>query len=122
MAGMCGASPTVEFASGVHVGQTCARLVLAVSLFEEARPAGPHELASVSLYGRGSGSDGRKSGFLAGTRAIVESGHRAFGHSPLNAALDRLMMQSEPAAHCKKRRILSIRQQYPRPLDPACRF
>jgi hypothetical protein len=31
-------------------------------------------------------------------------------------------MQSEPAPHCKKRRILSIRQQYPRPLDPACRF
>jgi hypothetical protein len=47
-------------------------------------------------------------GFLTGTRAIVESGHRAFGHSPLNAALDRLMMQSEPAPHCKKRRILCI--------------
>src|SRR5215470_10224172 len=47
-------------------------------------------------------------GFLAGTRAIVESGHRAFGHSPLNTALDRLMMQSEPAPHCKKRRILSM--------------
>jgi hypothetical protein len=32
------------------------------------------------------------------------------------------MMQSEPAPHCKKRWILSVRQQYPRPLDPACRF
>jgi hypothetical protein len=61
-------------------------------------------------------------GFLAGTRAIVENGHRAFSHSPLNAALDRLMMQSEPAPHCKNRRILSIGQQYPRPLDPARRL
>src|SRR6516225_7485087 len=38
------------------------------------------------------------------------------------AALAALRPIASPAPHCKKRRILSIRQQYPRPLDPACRF
>jgi hypothetical protein len=36
----------------------------------------------------------RDRGLLAGTGAIVQCSHRAFGHGPLNAALDRLMMQA----------------------------
>ena len=40
-------------------------------------------------------------GFLAGTRVIVAYGHRAFGYGSLNAALDRLMMQSGPAPTAK---------------------
>jgi hypothetical protein len=64
----------------------------------------------------------RNRGFSAGTRTIVQRGDRAFGHGPFDATLDRLMMQSEPASHRKKRWLLSISQQYPRPLHPACRF
>jgi hypothetical protein len=60
--------------------------------------------------------------FPAGARAIVERGHRAFRHGALDAALDRLMMQSERPTYRKKRRVFPIGQQYPRPLDPACRF
>ena len=53
--------------------------------------------------------------------SIVHS-HQAFGHRAFNAALDRLMMQAEPAPVDKKRWILSICQQDPRPLDAARRF
>ena len=60
--------------------------------------------------------------FPTGTRAIVERSHRAFDHGALDAALDRLMMQPECPADRKKRRVFPIGQQYPRPLDPACRF
>src|SRR5271168_1423846 len=60
--------------------------------------------------------------FPAGARAIVERSHRAFGHGAFDAALDRLMMQSERPAYRKKRRALPIGQQYPCPLDPACRL
>jgi hypothetical protein len=45
-----------------------------------------------------------------------------FGHGALDAALDRLMMQSERPANPKKRQVFPISQQYPRPLDPARRF
>jgi hypothetical protein len=41
---------------------------------------------------------------------IVQRGDRAFGRSPLDATLDRLMMQSEPASHRKsewERQLLS---------------
>ena len=58
---------------------------------------------------------------LTAAMAILDQGVNLTGQQ-IDAALDRLMMQSEPAPHCKKRRILSIRQQYPRPLDPACPF
>ena len=54
--------------------------------------------------------------------AIVRCSHPAFGHGAFNAALDRLMMQAERAPGRKKRWILSIRQQDPRPFDPARRF
>ncbi len=60
--------------------------------------------------------------FPAGARAIVERSHRAFGHGPLDAALDGLMMQPERPTYRKKRRVFPIGQQYPRPLDPARRF
>jgi hypothetical protein len=60
--------------------------------------------------------------FPAGARAIIERGHRAFRHGTLDAALDCLMMQSERPTYRKKRRVFPIGQQYPRPLDPACRF
>jgi hypothetical protein len=36
--------------------------------------------------------------------AIVERSHRAFGHGAFDAALNRLMMQSERPAYRKKRR------------------
>jgi hypothetical protein len=48
--------------------------------------------------------------------------HNVPSYGPLDATLDRLMMQSEPASHRKKRWVVSISQQYPRPLHPACRF
>ena len=53
---------------------------------------------------------------------IIKRRHRPFGHRALDAALDRLMMQSERLPHCKKRGVFPIRQQYPRPLDPTRRF
>ena len=59
---------------------------------------------------------------LARARAIIERRQRAFGHGPLDAALDGLMMQPERLAHRKKRRVFPIGQQNPRPLDPARRF
>jgi hypothetical protein len=40
----------------------------------------------------------------------------------LDAALDRLMIQPERPTHGEKRRVFPMGQQYPRPLDPACRF
>ena len=58
----------------------------------------------------------------AGARAIVQRGYRAFGHRPLDAALDRLMVQPERLAHRKKRRVFPITQQDARALDPARRF
>lgn len=64
----------------------------------------------------------RDRGFLAGTRAIVQCGDRAFGRGRRNAMLDPLVMQSKPTPDRKKPRILSIRQQDPRPLNPTCRF
>ncbi|MET4328703.1 hypothetical protein ABIB80_004538 [Bradyrhizobium sp. i1.15.2] len=53
--------------------------------------------------------------FLAGSRAIVEGGHRAIGQRSLDTALHRLMMDTKSLAHCAKRRILAIRQQHLRP-------
>jgi hypothetical protein len=60
--------------------------------------------------------------FSAGARAIVKRSHWAFGHRALDAALDGLMMQSERPTYREKRWVFPIGQQYPRPLDPACRF
>ena len=54
--------------------------------------------------------------------AVVQRRYRAFGHGALDAALDRLMMQSERPAHRKKRGLFPIGQQYPRPLNPAPRL
>jgi hypothetical protein len=56
---------------------------------------------------------------LTGARAIIQRSHRTFDHSPFHATLDRLVMQSKCPAHRKKRRVFPIRQQNPRPLDPA---
>jgi hypothetical protein len=58
----------------------------------------------------------------AKVRAIVQRDHRTFGHSPLNAALNRLMMQSKRLDRREKRPVLRIAQQYPRPLDPTGRL
>jgi hypothetical protein len=44
------------------------------------------------------------------------------GHCPFDAALDGLMVHTHSPTHCKKRRVLSVAQQHPRPLDPARRF
>ena len=63
--------------------------------------------------------DGR---FAAGPRAIIKRCQRAFRHRPLDATLDALVMQPERLPHGKKRGVFPIRQQYPRPLDPARRF
>ena len=60
--------------------------------------------------------------FPARARAIVERSQRAFGHGALDATLDGLMMQTQRLTNRKKRRVFPIGQQYPRPLDPACRF
>ena len=64
----------------------------------------------------------RDSGLAARPRAIIERCQRAVGHRSLNAALDGLVMQSERLAHCEKRGVFPIGQQYPRPLYPARRF
>ena len=56
---------------------------------------------------------------LAGSRQIVERRHRTMGHCPFDAALDGLMVHTHSPTHCKKRRVLSVAQQHPRPLDPA---
>ena len=58
----------------------------------------------------------------AGPRAIVQRGHRVFGHRPLDAALDRLMVQPERLAHREKRRVFPITKQDARALDPARSF
>ena len=60
--------------------------------------------------------------FPTGTGAVVERSQRAIDHSTLDAALDSLMMQPQCPTDRKKRRVLSIGQQYSRPLDPARRF
>jgi hypothetical protein len=59
---------------------------------------------------------------LTRTWAIVERSHRAFDYGALDAALDCLMVKPQRPTNRKKRRILSIGEQYSRPLDPACRF
>jgi len=41
------------------------------------------------------------------------------GDCPFDAALDGLMVHTHSPTHCKKRRVLSVAQQHPRPLDPA---
>jgi len=63
--------------------------------------------------------DGR---LAASPRAIIERRHGAFGYCALDAALDRLMVQSKCLAHGKKGRVFPIGQQYPRPLHPARPF
>src|SRR5829696_1579715 len=59
---------------------------------------------------------------LARVTAVVQRRHGALNRRPLNAALDRLMMQSEHLAHGKKRRVLPVSQQDSRSLDPARRL
>jgi hypothetical protein len=41
---------------------------------------------------------------------------------PMVPTLDGLMMQAERPTYRKKRGVLTISQQYPRPFDPACRL
>ena len=64
----------------------------------------------------------REGGLAARARTIIERRQWAFGHRALDAALDGLVMQSEPLAHGKKGWVFPIGQQYPRPLDPTRRF
>ena len=65
---------------------------------------------------------GRDRRLLAGSWQILERGHRTIGQRPLNAALNSLMVHTHSPPHSKKRQVLSVAQQHPRPLDPARRF
>src|SRR6478672_11360089 len=65
---------------------------------------------------------GRDRRLLAGSWQILERGHRTVGQRPLNAALNSLMVHTHSPPHRKKRRVLSVAQQHPRPLDTARRF
>jgi hypothetical protein len=58
-------------------------------------------LAAGEINQPGLGLD-RDGGLAASPRAIIERRHWAFGHGALNAALNRLVMQSERLAHGKK--------------------
>jgi hypothetical protein len=61
---------------------------------------------------RGGGRRRRPSRRLATrARAVVECSHRPFDHSPFDAPLDGLMLQSERPTYRKKRRVLTISQQ-----------
>ena len=64
----------------------------------------------------------RDPGFPARTRTIVERRHRAFHHGPLDAALDRLVVQPQRLTDREKRRIFPIGEQYSRPFDPTRRL
>jgi hypothetical protein len=59
---------------------------------------------------------------LAGSRSVIKRPHRTIGHRPLDAALDRLMVDPKPASDRKERQLLTIHEQHPRPLDPARRL
>jgi hypothetical protein len=58
--------------------------------------------------------------FLARSRSVIERRQRAIGHRPLDAALDRLIMDAKSPSHCKERRILTVGEQHLRPHHPAC--
>jgi hypothetical protein len=60
----------------------------------------------------------RDEGLATSPRAIIERRQGAFDHGALDTALDGLMMQPERLAHCKKGRVLPIRQQNARPFNP----
>jgi hypothetical protein len=59
---------------------------------------------------------------LAGPRPVIKRCHRTIGQRPLDAALGRLMVHPNGTPDRKKRRIIPIGQQYPRPLYAARRF
>src|SRR4030095_13614059 len=59
---------------------------------------------------------------LARSRSLVEGRQRAIGQRPLDAALNRLMMQAESLPHRKERRILAVTEQYLRPLHSTGRL
>jgi len=59
---------------------------------------------------------------LAGTRAVVERGHHAEPHGPLQTAKHGLMRHSNGLAHRIGRRVGAIGQQDARPLDPTRRL
>jgi hypothetical protein len=61
-------------------------------------------------------------GSLPGRGRSSSAAIGAFDHRPFYATLDGLMMEAERSAYRKKRRVFPIRQQNPRPLDPARRF
>jgi hypothetical protein len=67
-------------------------------------------------------ASGRDHRLLARSRSLVEGRQRAIHQRPLDAALNRLMMQAKSLPHRKERRILSITEQYLRPLHAACRL
>ena len=58
----------------------------------------------------------------AGPRTIAERRHRTIGQRPLDTALDGLMVRAHRPPHRKKRRVVPVGQQHPRPLHPARRF
>ena len=59
---------------------------------------------------------------LARSGPVVERCQRAIGYRPLDAALDRLMMNAKSLSHPKERGIITITKQYLRPLYPARRL
>ena len=60
--------------------------------------------------------------FPARTRTIFERRHRTLHHGPLDAALDRLVVQPQRPADREKRRIFPIGEQYSRPFNPTRRL
>ena len=59
---------------------------------------------------------------LARSRSVIECRQRAIGQRPLDAALDRLMMDPKSLPNRKERRILAVGEQHLRPLHPARRL
>ena len=61
-------------------------------------------------------------GSLPGRGRSSSAASGAIGQRPLDAALDRLMMNPKSLPHRKERRVLAIGQQHLRPRNPARRL
>jgi hypothetical protein len=61
-------------------------------------------------------------GLLARAWPIIKRFQWTIGNSPLDAALDRLMMYAESLAYGGEGRVFAISQKHSRPLDMACRL
>ena len=59
---------------------------------------------------------------LGAKRKRMTRRHRTIGQRPLDTALDGLMVRAHGPPYRKKRRVVPVSQQHPRPLDPTRRF